>query len=133
MYVHRRNTFDSLTKGQMAFSLADRMRLFDRNQRVNEAYVRRMEPAVKPEDEDVKLVVDSPTTTNHCHPYPPVNPWPWLFAMTLLIVMAGVGWFVFNGSRTIPTPASPPTTQPQPVPHEGLDIQVIPPDPPLMQ
>ena len=127
MYLHRRNAFDGLAKGRAAYMLADKMRLIDRNQRMHEAFVKANEPTLVPEDE-VKLTVDSPTTTNNCWHQLPTG-WgvgPWLFASVLVVGLGALGWVAWSAQ---PTPGTPNGTIG--TPKQGIDIQVLPPDPPL--
>lgn len=64
---------------------------------------------------------------------------PWIFASVLLVVVFGgaLGWVVYSGGPTpvIPTqPVTPvtPVTPVQPTqPRQGIDLKVLPPDPPL--
>jgi hypothetical protein len=115
---HEVKTLNGLAKADRAIWTGDRMRLLDRWHRQQEAFSRSQQPTLAPED-DVKLSVDSPVTTNHCHPYPPPSPWPWIFA-TILAGMVGLGlvWYLPRQ----PGPVNPVA----PASRDYIDIEVIP-------
>jgi hypothetical protein len=123
--------FLGFAKADRAMWTGDKMRLLDRDQRVQEAFQKSMQPELKPE-EDVNLSVDSPTNVAHHYPAPVViksNPWPWiaaiLGAMMLMIfslAVLGLGTWLYL-SRPHATPAK--TTTPAAATSENYGIELF--------
>lgn len=118
-------SLQSLAKARQAMWMGDKMQLIGRSQRTMEAFARQNQPGLATEDE-VKLIVDSPTTTNYCQ-HPKGTTGPWLFASVLLLVAAvgaGVWWFSL-GHHAPAAPTKPPIAS-TPGSKEYLEITVEP-------
>lgn len=97
--------FPGLATATRTMWLGDQMRLVDRDQRMQEAFQKSMQPDLKPEEE-VRLSVDSPVTTHHNHYPAPViikpNPWPWI---ALVAALGLAGYWLAQRPATPATPA----------------------------